>query len=145
MAAAGAPGANVSQHGGETKFDKIKTVGNLSRGDQLEWLADATGGFMVKRTNDLLPAFNKVMDDARDYYTLSYAPEQKDFDGKFRAIKVEIAQRAYQLRYRKGYWAIPRCPAVAMSPAAAQLITCFQNETLMSSSTPYLHTVRLLA
>src|SRR5437016_1573386 len=40
MAAAGAPGSNVGQHGGETKFDKIKSVGNLSRGDQLEWLAD---------------------------------------------------------------------------------------------------------
>jgi VWFA-related protein len=145
MAAAGAPGANVSQHGGETKFDKIKTVGNLSRGDQLEWLADTTGGFMVKRTNDLLPAFNKVMDDARDYYTLSYAPEQKDFDGKFRAIKVEIAQHAYQLRYRKGYWAIPRGPAVAMSPAAAQLITGFQNGSLKSSSTPDVHADLLLA
>ena len=145
MAAAGAPGANVGQHGGETKFDKIKTVGNLSRGDQLEWLADTTGGFMVKRTNDLLPAFNKVMDDARDYYTLSYAPEKKDFDGKFRAVKVEIPQHSYQLRYRKGYWAIPRGPAVAMSPAAAQLLTGFQNGSLKSSSTPDVHANLLLA
>jgi VWFA-related protein len=74
MAAAGAPGANVGQHGGETKFDKVKTVGNLSRGDQLEWLADTTGGLMVKRTNDLAPAFGKVLDDGRDYYTLAYLP-----------------------------------------------------------------------
>lgn len=145
MAAAGAPGSNVGQHGGETKFDKIKTVGNLSRGDQLEWLADTTGGFMVKRTNDLLPAFNKVMDDARDYYTLSYVPEKKDFDGKFRAVKVEIPQHSYQLRYRKGYWAIPRGAAVAMSPAAAQLIAGFHNGTLKSSSTPDVHANLLLA
>src|SRR5258708_15678943 len=117
MAAAGAPGANVSQHGGETKFDKIKEVGNLTRGDQLEWLADTTGGFMVKRTNDLLPAFTKVMDDARDYYTLSYAPQKKDFDGKFRAVKLETPQHSYQLRYRKGYWATPR--GLAGRPGAA--------------------------
>jgi len=143
--AAGAPGANQSQHGGETKFDKIKAVGNLSRGDQLEWLADTTGGFMVKRTNDLLPAFNKVMDDARDYYTLSYAPEKKDFDGKFRAVKVETPQHSYQLRYRKGYWAIPRGQAVAMSPAAAQLIAGFQNGSLKSSSTPDVHANLLMA
>ena len=146
MAAAGAPGANVSQHGGETKFDRIKTVGNLTRGDQLEWLADTTGGFMVKRTNDLLPAFIKVMDDARDYYTLSYVPEKKDFDGKFRAVKVEIQpQHSYQLRYRKGYWAVPRGPAVSMSPAAAQLITGFRNGSLKSSSTPEVHANLLLA
>src|SRR5258708_4322349 len=145
IAAAGAPGANVSQHGGETKFDKIKEVGNLTRGDQLEWLADTTGGFMVKRTNDLLPAFNKVMDDARDYYTLSYAPEKKDFDGKFRAVKVETPQHSYQLRYRKGYWAIPRGQAVAMSPAAAQLIAGFQNGSLKSSSTPDVHANLLIA
>ena len=145
MAAAGAPGANVGQHGGETKFDKIKAVGNLGRGDQLEWLADTTGGFMVKRTNDLLPAFTKVMDDARDYYTLSYVPVKRDFDGKFRAVKVETQQHSYQLRYRKGYWAIPRGQAVAMSPVAAQLIAGFQNGSLKSSSTPEVHADLLLA
>lgn len=139
MAAVGAPGANVGQHGGETKFDRIKTVGNSTRGDQLDWLADTTGGFAVDRTNDLLPALSKVMDDAHDYYTLSYAPSVKDSDGKFRAVKVEMPGRAYQLRYRKGYWAVPRGHGVAMSPAAAQLIEGFQNGSLKSSARPDVH------
>src|SRR5262249_62235382 len=60
IAAAGAPGANVGQRGGETKFDKIKQVGNLSRGDQLEWLADTTGGLAVKKKKSLSPAVSKV-------------------------------------------------------------------------------------
>src|SRR5882762_7854330 len=146
MNAAGAPGSNVGQHGGETKFDKIKQVGNFSRGDQLEWLADTTGGFMVKRTNDLVPAFNKVLDDARDYYTLSYVPEKKESDGKFHTIKVELPQQhSYQLRYRKGYWAIPRGQAVAMSPAAAQLIAGFQNGSLKAAGAPEVHAHLLLA
>lgn len=145
IAAAGAPGANVGQGGGETKFDKIKAVGNFSRGDQLEWLADTTGGFMVKRTNDLLPAFNKVLDDARDYYTLAYLPPKKDFDGKFHSIKVELPERGYQLRYRKGYWAIPRGQAVAMSPTAAQLIAGFQNGSLKASASPGIQAQLLLA
>jgi len=145
MAVAGAPGANVSQHGGETKFDKIKTVGDLSRGEQLEWLADTTGGFMVKRTNDLLPAFSKVLDDARDYYTLAYSPPNRDFDGKFHTIKVEIPENAYKLRYRKGYWSIPRGQAIAMSPAAAQLIAGFQNGSLKASSAPEVCAHLLLA
>ncbi len=146
MNAAGAPGANVGQHGGETKFDKIKQVGNFTRGDQLERLADITGGFMVKRTNDLVPAFNKVLDDARDYYTLAYMPEKKESDGKFHTIKVELPQQhSYQLRYRKGYWAIPRGQAVAMSPAAAQLIAGFQNGSLKASGAPEVHAHLLLA
>lgn len=145
MVAAGTPGANVSQHGGETKFDKIKTVGDLSRGEQLEWLADTTGGFMVKRTNDLLPAFSKVLDDARDYYTLAYSPPNRDFDGKFHTIKVEIPQNAYKLRYRKGYWSIPRGQAIAMSPAAAQLIAGFQSGSLKASSAPEVCAHLLLA
>ena len=144
-AAAGAPGSNVGQHGGETKFDKIKAVGNLSRGDQLEWLADTTGGLMVKRTNDLAPAFSKVLDDGRDYYTLAYSPEKSEFDGKFHSIKVELLQHGHQLRYRKGYWATPRGQAVAMTPTAAQLISGFQNGSLKTSSTPDVFADLLLA
>jgi VWFA-related protein len=146
MNAAGAPGANVGQHGGETKFDKIKQVGNFTRGDQLERLADITGGFMVKRTNDLVPAFNKVLDDARDYYALAYMPEKKESDGKFHTIKVELPQQhSYQLRYRKGYWAISRGQGVAMSPAAAQLLAGFQNGSLKASAAPEVHAELLLA
>ena len=145
IAAAGAPGANVGQHGGETKFDRIKTAGDLSRGNQLEWLADTTGGFMVKRTNDLLPAFTKVLDDGRDYYMLAYLPAKKEFDGKFHSIKVELKEHGHQLRYRKGYWAVPRGQAVAMSPAAAQLIAGFQSGSLKASSVPEVRADLLLA
>ena len=131
MAAAGAPGANVGQGGGETKFDKIKQVGNLSRGDQLYWLAETTGGLSVKRTNDLAPAFSKVLEDGRDYYTLAYAPAKQPLDGKFHSIKVETSQQSYKLRYRKGYWAIAR--GSAMTPAAAQLVSSIQNGFIKAS------------
>src|SRR5262249_9176377 len=136
IAEAGAPGANVSQHGGETKFDRIKTAGNMTRGDQLEWLADTTGGLMVKRTNDLLPAFAKVLDDSRDYYTLAYSPQKSEVDGKFHSIKVEVSQKGLQLRYRKGYWAVPTGQAVALSPLAAQLIAGLHSGSLKPSSAP---------
>jgi hypothetical protein len=117
----------------------------LSRGNQLEWLADTTGGFMVKRTNDLLPAFTKVLDDGRDYYMLAYQPAKKEFDGKFHSIKVELNEHGHQLRYRKGYWAVPRGQAVAMSPAAAQLIAGFQSGSLKASSVPEVRADLLLA
>jgi len=144
IAEAGAPGARVAQHGGETKFDRIKTVGNISRGDQLEWLAETTGGLMVKRTNDLLPAFAKVLDDSRDYYTLAYSPQKSEVDGKFHAIKVEVSQHGLQLRYRKGYWAVPTGQAVALSPLAAQLIAGLHSGSLRPSSAPEIQAQLLL-
>jgi hypothetical protein len=86
------------------------------------------------------------LDDARDYYTLAYMPEKKESDGKFHTIKVDLPQQhSYQLRYRKGYWAIPRGQAVAMSPAAAQLIAGFQNGSLKAAGAPEVHAHLLLA
>jgi hypothetical protein len=145
IAVAGAPGANAGQHGGETKFDRVKSVGNISRGDQLQWLADTTGGLMVKRTNDLAPAFSKVLDDGRDYYTIAYLPAKTEFDGKFHTIKVELEQRGHQLRYRKGYWAMPRGQAVSMTPTAAQLMAGFQNGSLKATMAPDVFADLLLA
>ncbi|HVI77820.1 MAG TPA: hypothetical protein VM715_06590, partial [Candidatus Acidoferrum sp.] len=40
-----------------------------------------------------------------NYYTLSYNPANKNFDGKFRKIKVQLAQKGYTLHYRQGYYA----------------------------------------
>jgi hypothetical protein len=112
-----------SQTGGFSKFDKMKTLGETTRNEQLEYLADVTGGMFVHNMNDLGPAFAKVVDDAQNFYSLSYRPTNSDFDGKFRKIKVDLARKGYDVRYRKGYWAIPRGQAVAMTPAAAQMIS----------------------
>jgi VWFA-related protein len=110
------------QTGGLSKFDKMKTLGETTRNEQLEYLADVTGGMFVHNMNDLAPAFAKVVDDAQNFYSLTYRPTDSNFDGKFRKIKVELARKGYDVRYRKGYWAIPRGQAVAMTPAAAQMI-----------------------
>ncbi len=110
------------QSGGLSKFDKIKTLGDTTRNDQLEYLADVTGGLFVRNMNDLGPAFAKVVDDAQNFYSLTYRPTDSTFDGKFRKIKVELERKGYEVRYRKGYWAIPRGQAVAMTPEGAQML-----------------------
>src|SRR5262249_55486628 len=126
-----APGVG-SQSGGLSKFDKIKTIGETTRNEQLEYLADVTGGMFVHNMNDLGPAFAKVVDDAQNFYSLSYRPTNGDFDGKFRKIKVDLARKGYDVRYRKGYWAIPRGQAVAMTPAAAQMISTVRDRGFKS-------------
>jgi VWFA-related protein len=127
-----APGVG-SQSGGLSKFDKMRTVGESTRNEQLEYLADVTGGMFVKNTNDLAPAFAKVVEDAQNFYSLSYRPTDSNFDGKFRKIKVELARKGYDVRYRKGYWAIPRGQAVAMTPAAAQMIATVRTSGFKSA------------
>lgn len=139
------PGKPGSHSVGESKFDHMRTLGDTSRNEQLAWLADTTGGIMVKNTNDLLPAFSKVVQDARDFYTLVYQPTNKEFDGKFRSIKVELAQKGYQLRYRQGYWAIPHAQAFAMTPASAQLISAATKGSIKPAFTAQLNADLLLA
>jgi len=122
-----------SQSGGLSKFDKIRNIGETSRNDQLEYLADVTGGMFVRNMNDLGPAFAKVVEDAQNFYSLSYRPTDSEFDGKFRKIKVDLARKGYEVRYRKGYWAIPRGQAVAMTPAAAQMIAAVRSNSFKSA------------
>ena len=121
-----APGVGGNS-GGLSKFDRINSIGDTTRNDQLEYLADVTGGMFVKNMNDLAPAFAKVVDDAQNFYSLSYRPSDANFDGKFRKIKVELARKGYDVRYRKGYWAIPRGQAIAMTPEGAQMLAAVRD------------------
>jgi VWFA-related protein len=115
----GGPGSKA----GKDKFDRFNTLAEGSQNSQLEYLADTTGGLMMRNTNNLGPAFEKVVTEAREFYTLVYQPTNKDFDAKFRRLKVSLNEGGNQLRYRQGYWAIPRAEAAAMTPAAAVLLT----------------------
>ena len=55
--------------------------GGLSR------LAQDTGGFLVRDTNDMGSAFRRIEEDSRFHYLLSYSPKNTTLDGKFRAIR----------------------------------------------------------
>jgi VWFA-related protein len=137
--------APVGQAHAETKFDKMRSLEDSTRNEQLQWLADVTGGLMVKNRNDLGAAFSGAIDDARDFYSISYQPANKDFNGKFRKIKLDLAQNGYKLRYRQGYWAIPHGQAVAMSPAAVQMLAAVTSSAYRPAFTPELYANLLLA
>ena len=46
------------------------------------------------------------MEDGSTYYTLSYYPGNKVWDGKFRRITVKVARPGIKLHYRPGYFAL---------------------------------------
>jgi hypothetical protein len=70
-------------------------------------LARETGGRAFYETNGLKQAISSTLDDGASYYTLTYAPVNKDFNGKFRRIEVKLKSGDYRLAYRRGYYATP--------------------------------------
>jgi hypothetical protein len=69
-------------------------------------MAEDTGGEAFVNTNDLTHAVAKAIDDGSNYYTLTYTPTNKEWDQRFRAIKIKVEdQPKAQLSYRKGYYA----------------------------------------
>jgi hypothetical protein len=55
--------------------------------------------------NEIRPGVAPAAADDKASYEIGYYPENKKWDGKYRSIKVKIAQGDTQIRYRKGYFA----------------------------------------
>jgi VWFA-related protein len=69
-------------------------------------LADETGGFLIHDTNDLAAGLKRVTEDMHGYYLLTYVPENKDYDGRFRQINVKVNKSNIDIQSRKGYYAV---------------------------------------
>ncbi len=82
----------------------------------LATLADGTGGFLVRDTNNIGSAFRRIDEDSRIHYLLTYTPKNDTFDGKFRSIDVKVARPGVQIFARKGYRAV-RSPGLLRTPA----------------------------
>ena len=90
---------------GDKKYDGInKKV--------LDDIAEKTGGraFYPKKSTDLAAAFQEIEQELRSQYLLAYSSTNKQHDGKFRSMKIEIAnprlaKDKFNLRYRPGYFA----------------------------------------
>jgi VWFA-related protein len=91
-----APGARQS----------LQTRGNEAQRQSLNALAEDTGGFLVRNTNDLAQGLGRVLRDNEAYYLLAYEPTNAARDGKFRKIEVRLRDRpGLRVRTRSGYFA----------------------------------------
>jgi len=75
-------------------------------------VAEGTGGraFFPKRGTDLKTAFTEIEQELRSQYLIAYSPTNKNRDGAYRQMRIEITNPALQkeklkLRYRPGYFA----------------------------------------
>src|SRR5438105_1012929 len=90
---------------GDKKYDGInKKV--------LDDITEKTGGraFYPKKSSDLMAAFQEIEQELRSQYLLAYSSTNKQHDGRFRSMKIEIAnptlaKEKLNLRYRPGYFA----------------------------------------
>jgi VWFA-related protein len=77
-------------------------------------LSDETGGafFFPDKIGELNKLFSEIANELKNHYLLSYAPKRPP-DGGFRAISLKLVgpnAKAYEVRVRKGYFAVKRRP-----------------------------------
>ena len=92
---------------GESVFDRVLEVGRDIRESALRYISNATGGDLIRNTNDLGVGLARMDEEEHSYYLLSYKPGNTAFDGKFHEIRVEMRQPGLSVRARSGYYAIP--------------------------------------
>jgi Ca-activated chloride channel homolog len=75
--------------------------------DRMKAMADYGGGvfYEVERLEDLAGAYERVVADLGTVYSLAYRPSDKTRDGKWRAIKVNVARPSAVARGKRGYYA----------------------------------------
>ncbi len=80
-------------------------------------LADDTGGFSVRNTNDLAAGAGRVAAESRVFYLLGFhAPEGKG-PGEWRKLRVEVKRPGLTVRARRGYTTRSELTSVAAKPA----------------------------
>lgn len=79
------------------------------KGDEvIQQMVDETGGkaYFPLKVDDLASDFQKIGDELRSQYVLSYAPTNPVLDGSYRKVKVEMVDKKYKARTRQGYFAV---------------------------------------
>ncbi|HEX6622782.1 MAG TPA: VWA domain-containing protein [Pyrinomonadaceae bacterium] len=87
-------------------LERNEDVLRLNPESGLGQLADQTGGLLISQTNDIASKLRQVDDDLHTHYVLSYVPANRNYDGRFRQIAVKLNRAGYDVRARKGYYAI---------------------------------------
>lgn len=74
----------------------------------LDAVAESTGGLAYYNANGIGEKVAEIELNGSDYYTLTYATTNKEWNGGFRRIKIEVNQPHARVQYRQGYYAVDR-------------------------------------
>jgi VWFA-related protein len=81
-------------------------LSDIERSGVLEDFAEQTGGVLRHNDNDIAEMLREEFNRSRDFYTLTYTPSSKNWNGQLRKISLSVKQHGYQLTYRQGYYAV---------------------------------------
>jgi len=98
------PGNPVTVDGAVGRTERDAAAAN---GNTLAEIAEATGGTAFHDNNNLFAGLQRAFADGRDYYTIAYVSGNANFDGKFRAIAVQVRDPKAVVNAKRGYWAAP--------------------------------------
>jgi VWFA-related protein len=86
----------------------------------LSALADGTGGFVIRNSNDLLDGLQKIAREEREYYLLSYTPPESSAGG-CHALRVKVSRGGTTVRSRSSYCFTKPADILAGTPAEREL------------------------
>jgi VWFA-related protein len=85
--------------------DRLGAIADIGReGDGAALLAEATGGFAVRNTNDFSAGIVRIGRESESYYLLGYVPAPRAPEGRFHKIEVRVRGKGLVVRARKGYY-----------------------------------------
>jgi hypothetical protein len=58
----------------------------------LQHLSEATGGFAAVDTNDVAPAFGRILEESSEFYVVAYETPASAKPGQFRALRVRTSR-----------------------------------------------------
>lgn len=99
---------------GEAISSESKELDNVHH--MMRDMAERTGGKAFYNRNDLDGAVRSGIEEGSTYYTLAYYPANKDWNGRFRMIKVKVAREGVKLSHRMGYFAVDPKTFVERNP-----------------------------
>ena len=118
--------------------DELMQEFRLSQ-DSLRELAEQTGGIASVNTNNVTPAFERIVDANSRYYVLGYYPPNHPRNGRFHKIEVKVKRPGVRVEARRGY-AEPRgrSPEERKRDEAARLAREARRPDGRRTSTPLL-------
>jgi VWFA-related protein len=105
---------------------RLDCSGGRFRRDTLLTLADETDGRAIVNRNSVAEGLAQVARDSSYYYLLGYNSSTPANDGKFHEIRVRLKPRGFDVRARRGYWALTAAEVERAASARPVVLTPVQ-------------------
>ncbi len=107
---------------------------NFSEHSTMDQIANETGGKAFYNTNAVGEAVVRSITNGANYYTIGYVPANRNYNGAYRRIEIQLPEGHAELEYRRGYYADdPAQTAKLMPGRLTPLIAAMQHGVLPES------------